>query len=85
LGAIAVGNRADFLVLDAQSPALLGVPAEHVLDALVFSSPQARFSDVFVAGSPVVSAGHIGNSTEGAAVWQQVKQDYMRTMQALWA
>ena len=85
LGAIAVGNRADFLVLDAQCPALLGVPCDHVLDALVFSSPEARFSDVFVAGTPVVSAGHIGNGTEGAAVWQQVKQDYVRTMQALWA
>ncbi|MES2948620.1 MAG: formimidoylglutamate deiminase [Pseudomonadota bacterium] len=50
LGGIAVGQRADFLVLDPQSPALLGMPADHVLDALVFSSPDARFSDVYVAG-----------------------------------
>jgi formimidoylglutamate deiminase len=50
LGGIAVGQRADFCVLDAQSPALLGVPADHVLDALVFSSPDARFDAVYVAG-----------------------------------
>jgi formimidoylglutamate deiminase len=45
-----VGQRADFCVLDAQSPALLGIPADHVLDALVFSSPDARFDAVYVAG-----------------------------------
>ena len=52
LGGIAVGQRADFAVLDAQSPSLLGVPADHVLDALVFSSPDARFDSVYVAGQP---------------------------------
>jgi formimidoylglutamate deiminase len=47
-----VGQRADFAVLDLQSPALLGVPADHLLDALVFSSPDARFESVSVAGQP---------------------------------
>jgi formimidoylglutamate deiminase len=50
LGGIKVGQRADFCVLDAQSPALLGIQADHVLDALVFSSPDARFDAVYVAG-----------------------------------
>jgi formimidoylglutamate deiminase len=50
LGGIDIGQRADFCVLDAQSPALLGIPAEHLLDALVFSSPDARFDVVYVAG-----------------------------------
>jgi formimidoylglutamate deiminase len=85
LGAIEVGRRADFLVLDAQAPALLGVPCDHVLDALVFSSPQARFTDVFVAGRQVVSGRQIGNNTTGLASWQQVTQDYVRTMQQLWS
>ena len=53
LGGLAVGQRADFLVLDSQSPALLGVPEDHVLDAAVFSSPQPRFSQVWVAGCRV--------------------------------
>lgn len=50
LGGLAVGQRADFLVVDTGSPALLGVPHDHLLDALVFSSPEARFSEVYVAG-----------------------------------
>ena len=50
LGGLAVGQRADFVVIDTDSPALIGVPADHLLDALVFSSPDARFSEVFVAG-----------------------------------
>jgi formimidoylglutamate deiminase len=69
LGGIAVGQRADFCVLDAQSPALLGIPSDHVLDALVFSSPDARFDAVYVAGQ----AAH----TQGDARFTQ-------TMHALW-
>lgn len=53
LGGLAVGQRADFMVVDAQSPALVGIPETHVLDALVFSSPQPVFSQVFVAGRRV--------------------------------
>ena len=48
------GARADFLVLDAGDPGLLGVPAAHRLDALVFSSPGDAIRDVFVAGEAVV-------------------------------
>ena len=53
LGGIAVGQRADFCVLDAQSSALLGIAADYVLDALVFSSPDAGFDAVYVAGQRV--------------------------------
>lgn len=44
------GARADLLVLDRQDSALLGVPAERLLDALVFSSPARPCRDVLVAG-----------------------------------
>ena len=50
LGGLGAGQRADFMVIDEDSPALLGVPPDHLLDALVFSSPEARFSEVYVAG-----------------------------------
>jgi len=50
LAGLAPGQRADFVVVDTGSSALLGVPPDHLLDALVFSSPDARFSEVFVAG-----------------------------------
>jgi cytosine/adenosine deaminase-related metal-dependent hydrolase len=75
-----MGNRADFQVLAAQSSALLGVPSENVLDALVFSSPDARPQDVFVAGQPVVRGG-----TSVSALWPQLQQDFVRTMKTLWA
>jgi formimidoylglutamate deiminase len=42
-------------VLDRSAPALLGVPDDHLLDALVFSSPDARPAQVHVAGRRVVS------------------------------
>ena len=48
------GARADFLVLDAHDPALLGVPPSRTLDALVFSSPGDAIRDVAVAGQLVV-------------------------------
>ena len=69
LGGIAVGQRADFCVLDAQSPALLGIPADYLLDALVFSSPDGRFDAVYVAG-------------QAADVQSDVR--FAQTMHALW-
>jgi formimidoylglutamate deiminase len=69
LGGLQVGQRADFCVLDAQSPALLGIPADHVLDALVFSSPDARFDAVYVAGQ----AAHVQSDAR-----------FAQTMHALW-
>lgn len=85
LGAIEPGQRADFLVLDAQSSALLGVPADNLLDALVFSSPDARCKDVFVAGHQVVSAGLAGAREGEARLWPELQQDFVRTMKTLWA
>lgn len=75
LGAIQVGHRADFSVLDEQAPALLGVPADYRLDALVFSSPQAGIAEVFVAGRQMPSV---------LAQRPQLAQDFVRTMKSLW-
>ena len=69
LDGIAVGQRADFCVLDTQSPTLLGVPADHVLDALVFSSPDARFDAVYVAGQPVQMRNDVGFVPAMHALW----------------
>jgi formimidoylglutamate deiminase len=53
LGGLAVGQRADFMVLDAQAPALLGVPTDHTLDAAIFSSGGGSpVGSVHVAGRP---------------------------------
>jgi len=71
-----VGARADLLVLDTQDAALLGVPAERLLDALVFSSPGRPFRDIMVAGRWTLRA-HRGNGDDTAA-------RFAAAMQALW-
>ena len=74
---LAAGNRADFSVVDTTSPALLGVPNDHVLDAMIFSSPDARLSEVYVAGKPVVQVGRVEN-------WQCLADDFSNAMRVLW-
>jgi formimidoylglutamate deiminase len=69
LGGLVVGQRADFAVLDTLSPSLLGVPADHVLDALVFSSPDARFDAVYVAGQPALMHNDAGFALAMHALW----------------
>jgi formimidoylglutamate deiminase len=76
-GGLAVGHRADFVVLDTSSPALLGVPSDYLLDAMIFSSPEAKFSQVFVAGQRIVQAGRVEN-------WQSLVDDFTQAMQRLW-
>jgi formimidoylglutamate deiminase len=71
LGGLAPGQRADFCVVDRTSPALLGIPDDLLLDAMIFSSPDAKFSATYVAGrrAPAVDTG--------AA--------FVRAMQQLWS
>ena len=84
LGGIAIGNRADCCVLDAQSAALLGVPAAQLLDALVFSSPAARFADVFVGGQQVMQAGQVCGAGQNAPLWPQLAASFTQVMRQLW-
>ena len=44
------GARADVLVVDTREPALRGLPADHVLDGIVFTAPARPFARVMVAG-----------------------------------
>jgi formimidoylglutamate deiminase len=57
LGGLAIGQRADFIVVDTDSPSLAGTPPDRLLDTMVFSSPPARFSHVFVAAREVLQSG----------------------------
>jgi formimidoylglutamate deiminase len=53
-GAIAVGCRADWLVLDASHPSLAGAAADTALDHLLFAGAEAAIRDVAVAGRWVI-------------------------------
>ena len=54
---LVAGARADALVVDAREAALLGLPGELALDALVFSGPARPWRDVMVAGRWAIRGG----------------------------
>lgn len=56
-GALAVGRRADWLVLDAAHPCMAGASASTALDHLLFAGGSAAIRDVMVAGRWVVEEG----------------------------
>jgi formimidoylglutamate deiminase len=49
-GTIEVGRRADWLVLDAAHPSMVGATADAALDHLLFAGGDAAIRDVMVAG-----------------------------------
>jgi formimidoylglutamate deiminase len=73
LAGLAVGQRADFVVVDTSSPAVAGIPQDHLLDAIVFSSPAPRFSQVVVAGRKVPEAA------------PALRDGFVRAMNELWS
>ena len=56
-GTVAVGRRADLVVLDAEHPVLAGRSGHAVLDSWVFSGPESPVRDVMVGGEWVVRDG----------------------------
>jgi len=60
---LAPGERADFLVLDPDSPALAGKAGDTLLDAFVFAGSANPVRDVYVGGRRVIAAGrHAGEA-----------------------
>jgi formimidoylglutamate deiminase len=57
LGRIAVGCRADWLLLDARHPSMAGAPADAALDRLLFAGADRAIRDVMVGGRWVVKGG----------------------------
>ena len=55
---IATGARTDFVVLDPESPALLGRSEDTLLDALIFAGNANPVRDVMAGGRWVVEEGH---------------------------
>jgi formimidoylglutamate deiminase len=54
MGAIEIGKRADFVVLDDEHHSLLGRKEDNALDAWVFSGGNACARDVYVGGKLLV-------------------------------
>jgi formimidoylglutamate deiminase len=67
VGEIALGRRADWLVLDPTHPSLAGAAPEVALDHLVFAGARAAIRDVMVGGHWVVRNGRHRNEEQLAA------------------
>jgi formimidoylglutamate deiminase len=57
IGALAVGKRADIVVLDDAHPDLCGVSGDRWLDAAAFVAGKSAISSVYVGGKQVVEGG----------------------------
>lgn len=57
MGVIAVGYRADFVVLDPDHSLMVGRRGDTLLDSFVFAAGAGAVRDVFVAGRKVISDG----------------------------
>jgi formimidoylglutamate deiminase len=71
------GARADALVADLLDAPLRGVPADRLLDALVFSSPARPWRDVMVAGRWVIREHR-------HASHEPIARRFEAAMQAIW-
>lgn len=72
-GAIAPGQRADFIALDPQSPVLVGKDKQHLLDALIFAGNRNPIRHVVAGGQQVVKDFmHVAE--------EQILQAFGRTM-----
>jgi len=58
IGRLAVGYRADWLVLDGEDPYIQSTPDDGLLNRWIFAGGPGQIRDVFVAGEQVISRGH---------------------------
>ncbi|MDH7799090.1 MULTISPECIES: formimidoylglutamate deiminase [unclassified Beijerinckia] len=58
VGALAVGHRADIVVLDGEHAGFAGLPSDHWFDAWIFSAGRSAIRTVFTSGVRVVEDGH---------------------------
>lgn len=73
-GPIEAGQRADFVVLDADDPQLAGRSGDALLDSLVFvNAGAAPIREVWVGGTRIVADGHHAHE-------EQAARDYSRTL-----
>lgn len=70
-GSLKVGNKADFLALDGQHPALCAAKDSDILNALVFGPSTGAIRDVYVGGVRVIEAGHHDKEEEITARYRK--------------
>ena len=79
IGGLAVGQQADFVVLDAAQLALQGLGAPDMLSAHVFASHRTSAIDaVWVAGQARVAAGRHALHDEAAAAFVAARRQLLQ-------
>lgn len=79
VGGLAVGQRADFAVLDAEHPALQGLAEESMLSSHVFASSRgSALHDVWVAGEQRVHAGRHGLHAAASRAFCRTRRELAR-------
>ena len=71
IGALAVGRRADLIVLDDQDPYIATARGDALLNRWLFASSTNPIRDVMVAGQWVVKDGHHPLEADSAASFSQ--------------
>jgi formimidoylglutamate deiminase len=77
VGALAVGQRADWLVLDGLDPYLATAEGDAVLNRWLFAGHDRQVRDVMVNGQWVVRDGHHAAERESAQAFAQVLRDIL--------
>ena len=72
------GARADLLVLNLHDAALLGLPTERLLDAVVFAAPPSPFQRTLAAGR------WVGRWVDDGAAQSAAAQHFAAVMRRLW-
>ncbi|NKB77125.1 MAG: formimidoylglutamate deiminase [Gammaproteobacteria bacterium] len=75
-GAIEVGKRADFVVLDTEHPLLCERQEDELLDSWIFSGNENPVRDVYVGGKRVIDNGHHANE-------DKIQQQFRSTLKTL--
>ncbi|HTR58985.1 MAG TPA: formimidoylglutamate deiminase [Casimicrobiaceae bacterium] len=78
VGAIALGSRADLVVLDTDDPALVEQAPGSLLDAAIFGPGKRPVRDVMVGGRWVIGEGHHADE-------EAILNRYRRTMRRMLA
>ena len=73
-GRIAVGCRADLLVLDDDAPALFGLSGNTLLDAFIFAGQPNPIRHVMAAGRWRVTNGRHAGEDAAATAYRQTMQ-----------
>ena len=76
MGAIAVGAKADFVVLDGDDVALAGRTDDTALDAWIFAAPREPIREVWAGGRRVVAEGrHVAREAVETA-WRRTIAEF---------